>query len=148
SEYLLEEGYNLDKDFVRLEKLSITNDPILKKHFKKECYCMERLYTLDGKPYIHFRHYIPGTVVIPEDKDHFQHSLYGIMYQQGFNFQSFEDQFSVGVPEESVAKQLGIEQKPLLKRDRFTYNEKGEVVEYSVAFYNTDMHKYVVTLDA
>lgn len=148
SEYLVEAGYELDKDFLGLEKLSTATDPTLKKHFGANCYCIERLYTLDGKPYIHFRHYLPGSVVVPKDEDHFQNSLYGIMYQQGFVFQSFEDQFSVGVPDAEVAEKLGVAQEPLLQRVRYSYDEQGDVLEYSVAFYNTDMHKYVVTLDA
>lgn len=147
SEYLLEAGFQLEKDFVSLEKLSSDTDPILKRHFAGDCYCMERLYKLDGRPYIHFRHYIPGRVVVPEDLDHFQNSLYEIMYQQGFTFQSFEDQFAVGVPDANVAAQLAIEQQPLLQRVRFSFDEEGNVVEYSVAFYNTDIHKYVVKLD-
>lgn len=148
SEYLIESGYDLQKDFLGVEKITNSDDPVLKRHFNGNCYCMERLYTLDGIPYIHFKHYIPGEVQLPEAIEDFQDSLYEIMYKQGYEFQSFEDQFGVGVPEEFVAEKLKIEQQPLLQRIRFSYNEQDEVVEYSVAYYNTDMHKYVVKLDA
>src|SRR5699024_12353723 len=95
-----------------------------------------------------YTHVRPSYVEVPNDADHFQNYLYRIMYQQGFIFQSFEDQFSVGVPDAEVAEKLGVPQEPLLQRVRFSYDEQGDVLEYSVAFYNTDMHKYVVTLDA
>ncbi|HLR64383.1 MAG TPA: GntR family transcriptional regulator [Pseudogracilibacillus sp.] len=148
SEYLIEAGYELEKDFVGLEKIENSTDPVLKRHFNGNCYCMERLYTLNGKPYIHFKHYIPGEVDLPDDVEKFQDSLYEIMYKQGFEFQSFEDQFGVEVPDHFVAEKLEIAAQPLLQRTRFSYDEAGQVVEYSVAFYNTDMHKYVVKLDA
>src|SRR5699024_2068346 len=38
SEYLVEAGYELDKDFVGLEKLSTIDEPILRKHFGANCY--------------------------------------------------------------------------------------------------------------
>src|SRR5690625_182725 len=62
SEYLIEHGYELGKHFLRLVKENSENHPILSRHFKGECFCIERLYTLDDKPYVHFRHYIPGNI--------------------------------------------------------------------------------------
>src|SRR5690625_4871720 len=147
SEYLIESGYNLEKSFVSLKKKDSADFPFLAEHFTGSCYCMERLYILDGKPYVHFRHYVPGDVDVPEDMDHFQSSLYEIMYQQGFNFQSFKDEFGVAVPDEDVAHKLEVEQQPLLQRLRYSFDPYDRLIEYSVAFYNTNLHKYIVKLD-
>lgn len=147
SEFLIQEGYDLKKDFVHLEKIESSEDTNIRKYFPEGAYCIERLYTLDGQPYVHFRHYIPGNIVIPEDIDHFQRSLYEIMYQQGIHFHSFKDEFGVAVPEQNIAEKLTIEPTPLLQRTRISYDLYDRVVEYSVGYYNTDIHKYVVKFD-
>lgn len=36
---------------------------------------------------------------------------------------------------------------PLLKRARFSYDDKGEAVEYSEGYYKTEMQQYMVNYD-
>lgn len=145
SEYLLEEGHQLRKKLVHVSVIEDLTDPITKLGGTK-VYCIERLYTLNDQPYIHFRHYIPIHITLPEDTDAFVNSLYELLYQQGVRFDRFKDEFSVAVPEQAIASMLGIEQQPLLQRERYSYDENGKLIEYSVAFYNTQMHKYIVNL--
>jgi len=147
ADYLIQEGYDLKKCFVGLSKIESIDDANLQTYFPEGSYCIEHLYMLDEKPYIHFRHYIPGNIIIPEDIDHFQNSLYEIMYQQGIQFHSFKEEFGVAEPEERIAEMLNIESKPLLHRMRFSYDIYNNVVEYSIGYYNTDLHKYVVKYD-
>src|SRR5690625_785273 len=147
ADYLIQEGYDLKKCFVGLSKIESIDDDNLQTYFTEGSYCIEHLYMLDEKPYIHFRHYIPGNIIIPEDIDHFQNSLYEIMYQQGIQFHSFKEEFVVAEPEERIAEMLNIESKPLLHRMIFSYDIYNNVVEYSIAYYNTDLHKYVVKYD-
>lgn len=49
-------------------------------------YCVERLYTLNEEPYIHFRHYIPSSINLPNDPNVFVNSLYDMLYQEGIRF--------------------------------------------------------------
>ncbi len=67
-------------------------------------YCVERLYTLNEEPYIHFRHYIPSSINLPNDPNVFVNSLYDMLYQEGIRFFRFKDEFSVSVPEPSIAR--------------------------------------------
>ncbi|TQS71075.1 GntR family transcriptional regulator [Ornithinibacillus gellani] len=145
SEYLLEEGYMLQKQLIDVS--IVTADLHAIKAFGKRAYCIERLYTLNDKPYIHFKHYISGDIDLPNNRDYFTHSLYEILYEQGVRFHRFKDEFGVAVPDEKIAELLQIEQQPLLHRERFSYDLGERLIEYSVAFYNTAVHKYIVNLN-
>lgn len=147
SEYLLEEGHELSKEFVHLSTIDTANHAILGDLFNEKCHCVERLYRLNDKPYIYFKHYVSEHINLPNDPDHLQNSLYEIMYQQGIRFHQFKDEFDVGTPDEHIASMLNIEQKPLLQRFRFSIDENGNIVEYSEAYYNTGIHRYVVNFD-
>jgi len=144
SEYLIEEGYDLKKENASLSVVNIEEHPILAKHFGAECYCVERLYTLEEKPYIHFKHYLPNTVNLPNDPQYLMDSLYEILFKQGMKFNRFKDEFAIGIPEKRIAEILQVDHKPLLERVRFSYDINEKLLEYSVAYYNTDIHKYIV----
>src|SRR5690625_4557338 len=144
SEYLIEEGDDLKKENVSLSVVNIEEHPILAKHFGAECYCVERLYTLEEKPYILFKHYLPNTVNLPNDPQYLMDSLYEILFKQGMKFNRFKDEFAIGIPEKRIAEILQVDHKPLLERVRFSYDINEKLLEYSVAYYNTDIHKYIV----
>src|SRR5699024_2759553 len=147
SEHLIEEGFNLQKKQATLSIIDIPGDSCLRKHFGEQCYCIERLYTLNEQPYIHFKHHISLKLDIPDEQDKLLESLYEILYRQGVKFNRFRDEFGIEMPEKYVADLLGVDYKPLLQRQRFSYDINGYLVEYSEAFYNTDIHKYVVNFD-
>lgn len=147
SEYLSGKGLDLKKEFISLKTVDTTKDSVLKRYFDGSCYCVERLYLLDNQPYIHFKHYISREIEIPESEIKFEESLYEIMYEQGFVFKRFKDEFGVGVPEAEIARILKIEEKPTLNRIRYSYDMSDKILEYSVGYYNTDIQKYVVNFD-
>src|SRR5699024_6426065 len=142
-----EEGYNLQKEQATLFIIDIPEESVLRGNFGKKCYCIERLYTLNDKPYIHFKHHLPLKLAIPDDREKLLDSLYEILYRQGVKFNRFKDEFGIETPEQYIADLLEIESKPLLQRQRFSYDINENLIEYSEAFYNTDIHKYVVNFD-
>lgn len=146
SEYLSEKGHSLKKEIIDISKIETASHPILSKYFPNQCNCMERLYTIDDQPYIHFRHYIPKDIVI-SDGNELEHSLYETMYNQGTQFQRFKDEFGVETPDERITNLLQIEKKPLLTRIRFSFDITDNLIEYSIGYYNTNIHKYVVNFD-
>ncbi len=148
SEYLIKEGYHLKKEFASLSTINLHEHAAdLVEHFGDECYCVERLYTLEEKPYIHFKHYISKEVTLPENTDLLLDSLYEIFFQQGITFNRFKDEFGTEIPDPSIAEILEIEQQPLLQRIRYSFDINEKLIEYSVAYYNTAIHKYVVNFD-
>lgn len=146
SEYLIGEGHQLGKKLIEVEKVDAIL-PAIHDLPGEGAYCVERLYTLDDKPYIHFRHYVPSSISLPNDPDVFVNSLYDMLYREGIRFFRFKDEFSVAIPEPAVAEMLEMELQPLLQRERFSYDERDRLVEYSVAYYRTDIHKYIVNFN-
>src|SRR5699024_12537327 len=101
--------------------------------------------TLNGDPYIHFSHYLPRNVNLPEDKNEVQSSLYSLMYQQGFKFSHFKDEFGVATPNQDILTALHLKkEQALLQRMRYTLDLDDQLIECSVAYYHSEMHKYVV----
>lgn len=146
SEYLIGEGHQLRKQFIDLTVVEELSEP-LHQLGSKEAYCIERLYILNGKPYIHFRHYISAHIALPKDPEVFVNSLYDMLYQQGVRFYRFKDEFGISVPEQNVAELLEVEKQPLLQRERYSYDSRDRLVEYSFAYYNTEIHKYIVNFN-
>ncbi|GLC87306.1 GntR family transcriptional regulator [Lysinibacillus piscis] len=147
SEYLLSTGYKLKKGHVTIAKVEISDEPILSKYFEGSCYCIERLYTLNDQPYIHFTHYIPEQFALPTNPEIFKDSLYEILYEKGVTFNRFQDEFGVEVPSEKIANLLKTDLEPLFHRTRFSYDMNEQLIEYSIGYYNTKIHKYVVNLN-
>ncbi|HLR02022.1 MAG TPA: GntR family transcriptional regulator [Virgibacillus sp.] len=147
SEYLIDEGYELEKKQATLSVIDIPEDSKLRKHFGKKCYCIQRLYTLNNEPYIHFKHHVSLSLDIPDNPEKLLESLYEILYSQGIKFNRFKDEFGIETPEKYIADVLNINQRPLLQRQRFSYDINENLIEYSEAFYNTNIHKYVVNFD-
>lgn len=145
--YLLDKGHELRKEFIDLRRVDVSDHPILGNYFSTHCHCIERIYYLNDQPYIHFEHYISETTEISDGIAQFDYSLYDIMYEQGIEFQRFKDEFSIETPSKHIADMLKIEQKPLLNRVRYTYDINEELMEYSVAHYNTDIHKYIINFN-
>lgn len=146
SEYLIGEGYRLGKRLINVTKVN-NSEPPIDALGGASAYCVERLYTLNDQPYIHFRHYLPGAISLPDGPDGFENSLYDILYREGIRFFNFKDEFGVSVPELAIAEMLEIAPQPLLQRERFSYDQRNQLVEYSVAYYHTELHKYIVNFN-
>src|SRR5699024_7517823 len=111
---------------------------------KKTC-SVQVLYTLNRESYIHFSYYLPRNVNLPEDKNEVQSSLYSLMYQQGFKFSHFKDEFGVATPNQDILTALHLKkEQALLQRMRYTFDLDDQLFELSVAYYHSEMHKYVV----
>ncbi|WP_353625715.1 GntR family transcriptional regulator [Bacillus sp. JCM 19041] len=108
---------------------------------------IERIYYLDKQPYIHMTHYIPSHIVVPTDPVLYETSLYDVLNQMGIQFDRFSDEFQVATPPVNVSTELQIEQVPLLLRSRYAYDTDGSLIEYSIAYYETNMHSYVINFN-
>lgn len=145
SEYLSDRGLRLRKRVIGVTSIDSKGHEVLEEAFPKGATCIERMYMIDEDPFIHFRHYISKDIVVPTKESDW--SLYETMYNQGIQFERFKDEFGVETPEERIAKLLEIKVQPLLQRARFSYDINDRLIEYSIGFYNTNVHKYVVNFD-
>ncbi|CDQ39030.1 MULTISPECIES: GntR family transcriptional regulator [Virgibacillus] len=144
SELLIKEGFDLKKEAINISTVRTKDNPFLQQHMGEACYCLERLYLLNDQPYIYLTHYFPITAHLALDLEVFQGSLYELLYEKGLVMNRFNDEFDVEIPSDKVASKLMVDQKPLLKRMRYSYNIDETLVEYSTAYYQTEIHRYVV----
>ena len=66
-----------------------------------------------------------------------------------FHLENFRDEFAVGLAPDLVAETLGVKRgNSFIKTvSRYSYDEMGNVIEYSEGYYNTEMQDYVVNYD-
>ncbi|MDO3413166.1 GntR family transcriptional regulator [Saccharibacillus sp. CPCC 101409] len=148
TEILVEEGHRIGKRTLQAEIVQTEPNGKLREMFGESCLRVERLYSLDGAPYIHYTHYLPARMGDPEHAGLQAHSLYGWLEEQGIAIAKLRDEFSVGAPGEAIARTLEVEPgAALLKRRRFAHDELGRAAEYSEGYYRDGMHPYVVNYD-
>ncbi|SFB60131.1 DNA-binding transcriptional regulator, GntR family [Cohnella sp. OV330] len=148
TELLVEEGHAMQKKL--LATAAVSYEPETEQHrlFGDAGLRVERLYLLDGAPYIHYAHYLPAMLENADLSGLAEHSLYGFLEENGIVLARFRDAFAVSAAPAGVAEQLNLAVgTPLLKRLRYAYDEAGGVVEYSEGYYNTALQHYVVNYD-
>lgn len=144
STILNKEGVKLSKEHTTFEKISLVPQNELFKYFSHECIKVSRLYYLDGHPYIHMTHYLPGDIGIEEVKNQNNFSIYMHLYKYNYQVQKFEDEFYVDYPSLEILSSLKMEDGPVLGRKRLTYGFNDKVIEVSYAKYNTKKHHYQI----
>lgn len=144
SNILNKEGFQVRKEKTLIEKVEIEPQNELYNYFGHRCYKIRRVYYLDGNPYIHFIHYIPESIKIDENIDGNDLSVYMALYKSGFYINKFYDEFFIDYPTIEVLEELNLTEGPLLGRKRKTLNDKGDVIEISIAEYNTKIHNYAI----
>ncbi|QQZ10124.1 GntR family transcriptional regulator [Heyndrickxia vini] len=147
TEILVDKGYKIQKKQANISVIHNEPDTFLYEQFGETCYCVTRLYYLDDQPYIYFSHYLPIWLSLSLDTEVYMMSLYDLLNEKGISFSRFTDEFEVESPSKEIAEKLQIPIQPLFKRMRYAYNEGDELVEYSIAFYNTNIHKYMVNFE-
>ena len=146
TEILVEEGHRIDKKVLGAAIVPTGSDERLQELFGAACLRIERLYSLDDAPYIHYTHYLPAHAEDDPAQPALEgQSLYGWLEEQGIAIARMRDEFSVGSPGAAAAESLGVEKDAvLLKRVRLAHDETGRAAEYSEGFYRDGMHPYVV----
>lgn len=144
STILKREGFKLRKEKTLIKKIDLLPQDEMYQYFGSQCYKIRRVYYLDGKPYIHFVHFIPGDVKILDTEDENNFSLYMQLYRSGYNISKFHDEFFVDYPSIEILEQLELDNEALLGRKRITYDFSEKVIEISIAQYNTRIHNYLI----
>ncbi|MCM3630795.1 GntR family transcriptional regulator [Paenibacillus glycanilyticus] len=151
TEVLVEEGHQIGKRLLRTELVDNEEGTEPYRLFGPQALKVERLYLLNGHPYIHYTHYLSvGLYANGEGGANLSiQSLYDWLEEQGFVPEHYRDEFGASQAPAAVQEVLGLsaEQAILLKRSRFAYGAADELIEYSVGFYNTDMQPYVVNYE-
>ncbi|SFS46387.1 GntR family transcriptional regulator [Paenibacillus sp. BC26] len=149
TEVLVEDGHHISKQLLCAEHVINDEGTTASQLLGERCLRVERLYRLNGEPYIHYTHYLSSRAGSMELSDLGAQSLYDLLEEQSISISKYRDEFSVSAAAPaSVLAALRIEAgKPLLKRSRYAYDESGELIEYSEGYYHTEQHHYVVNYD-
>lgn len=148
TEILVEEGHQIQKQWLRAEMEHSEEGSEPYRLFGKICLKLERVYLLDDVPYIYYTHYLTNTIGDLDLSDLNAQSLYDLLEDQDISLDKLRDEFDVASPPEHIAAMLQISAgKPVLKRSRYSYDEQGNVREYSIGYYNTELQNYVVNYE-
>jgi len=151
TELLVEEGHKLEKKL--LTSRLITNDAGTEEYNLYGPYCqrIERLYILNGQPYIHLIHYLAAAALPGEGTAEMVtkiQSLYDSLEENDIVLENFKDRFYVELPPPEVCHLLEIPPEThVLKRLRNSFDGEGRLIEHSIGFYNTELHHYLVNYD-
>ena len=144
SSILNQQGYQVTKEHTQFEYIDIDPQNELFPYFSRKCLRITRCYYLDGQPYIHFSHYLPSSLHIPEISTPNDFSLYTYLYQNNISVSQFDDEFYAEFPPLNILESLNLEKGPVLGRKRVTYDTNNNVIEVSYARYNTRIHNYQI----
>lgn len=147
TELLVEEGHQVQKQLLGMEILHNTPGSDMHQLFGERCYRISRLYQLDGRPFIHYMHYLNAELDIRAERLALE-SLYALIEEQGVELSSFRDEFSVALATEETADLLQVEAgSPLLMRYRYAYDPSDNLMEYSEGYIHTELHRYVTRVE-
>ncbi|MCC3375174.1 GntR family transcriptional regulator [Cohnella sp. REN36] len=148
TEVLVEEGHRIRKQLLRADIAANPEGTEAHRLFGERALRIERLYFLNDRPYIHYTHYLTSEVADLLASDLGAQSLYGLLEEQDVSLAKYRDEFSVETAPPDVQAALGVPPGGLLlKRTRYSYDAEGGLVELSLGYYHTEMHRYVVHYD-
>ncbi|MBM6387130.1 MULTISPECIES: GntR family transcriptional regulator [unclassified Paenibacillus] len=150
TELLVEEGHKLEKRV--LNSRLVSNDEGTEEYDRFGPYCqrIERLYILNGQPYIHLIHFL-AAAALPGGTQEMNtdiQSLYDSLEENDIMLENFRDRFFVEPAPPEVCRLLEIPAgMHVLKRLRNSYDGEGRLIEHSIGCYNTELHHYLVSYD-
>ncbi|MHA0856292.1 GntR family transcriptional regulator [Paenibacillus sp. CMAA1364] len=149
TELLVEEGHIIEKRILTSNWMKNEEQTEVFNLFGERCLRVERLYVLDGKPYIHYTHFLSPSVLTNEPVDITEiQSIYELIEENHIDMAHYRDEFTVAVATEAIAEVLSVSDgKTLLKRLRYSYDANDRLIEYSIGHYISDMQHYIVKYD-
>lgn len=142
SSILEEEGHQVTKKVVGISVVDNAEKPDEFQDSVSEITKVSRLYYLDNKPYIYTDHYINVPFARIASQDLITHSFYTVLQKESITIKRFEDIFAIEKVPENIKKYLELPNESSFFRIRYGYNAVEELVEYSVSYYNTEVHPY------
>ncbi|GHN38405.1 GntR family transcriptional regulator [Lactobacillus delbrueckii] len=146
STILEDHGFRLKKKVLQIERVPRESVPVKFEinRLTEVITKVDKLYLLNGQPFIYFQHYFPFPLDIRSKHTIEDTSLYQIVKSTGEVIDRFEDQFIGYVLTAEDKKILGSDSNVGIKRIRRAYNERNELIEYSESVYLTDKYPYEI----
>lgn len=146
TEILMERGNKLEKKVKSIEIVSLDKNSEEFKLLGNNCFKLVREIYLNGKPFIYTYHYFPLSLNLSLDKSDYENSLYNTLDELGIFLSSFEDHFFATMAPDEVKEFFN--EDIVLGRKRFSYDDKEQLMELSVAYYNSKEQNYIMKLNS
>ena len=114
----------------------------------KEVYKVSRVRTANDIPIVVFETYLPQITLFKEQSLKQMESLYDLFAQFQIKIQRVEECFEVSLATKSLAEKLNVQESfPLMQRTRQSYSPQGELIEYTIAYYNSKLYKFHLEME-
>lgn len=140
------QGVKLEKHIYSVEELN-PEEVDIKFEISNMTHCVTKIikvYTFNGVPYILFNHYLPFKISDSLVKKLELDSLYQVIKEIGEIASNFDDTFNGHLMTEVERDILKTNETLSVERTRKSYNKLGQLIEYSVAIYNTQVAPYEI----
>lgn len=120
----------------------------LNMHIGERVYCMRRLRCADGIPMMVERTYLPVRFFMSLTRTDLEHMpLYDVIEQTYHEkIRLAEEEFFASIALGEHAQQLGIKEgAPVLELVRTTYNDRNEIIEFTLSVARADQFKYKIS---
>lgn len=139
---IVNEHGDLSKSILQIKLVSPKGTPF--EESKQKVLYIKRLYSLDKEPFIIFEHYLPNVGIQDELKDLRHKSLYKILKDSGQDINNFKDDFRAVKLSAEEMSILDTTDELAIKRIRKGFDRFNNVIEYSVAIYDTNRFPYEI----
>lgn len=113
----------------------------------EKMYCIRRVRTADDINIVYFVSYFPLSTNLPMDPKEYSESIYEILDYTGTGLPSrIEEKIRAEIPSKEVREALNIPKSlPVLVRQRRSYNDQNELIEYTNCYYRGDLYTYTIS---
>lgn len=141
---IVNEQGNLSKKILQVKLIDASGTPLSKTFKNQDILYIKRLYSLNDEPFIIVNHYLP-TLKVPDEIEELENqSLYTFLKNSGREISSFKDAFSAVNLNLEDQKLLGKTESLALKRIRCGYDNKGNLIEYTISIYDSNKMPYEI----
>ncbi|MBS6194072.1 MAG: GntR family transcriptional regulator [Clostridiales bacterium] len=114
----------------------------------EDCYRLTRVRSVNDEPIVYSVTFLKKVREYPLDIHWYMKSLYGFLQTEyGIKVVKGRDTLEAVLATPEMSKYLSVPvDSPIFKRVRKTYDENGEIVEYSLCYYPGARYKYSVEL--
>ena len=133
----------LTKEVLAVKTLPADATPLASQTTGSVVY-LQRRYLLDGAPLILVEHYLPNQLIQSGLAGLRHKSLYKILQENGQTVSRFKDEFRATLIDATSQKLLAKTDQLAMQRIRRGYGTDQQLIEYSVAIYDTEKFPYQI----
>lgn len=134
----------LTKEILDVKTVDVSQTPLKAAFENQNVVYIKRLYSLNDKPFIIVEHYLPNIKIPAVSNELKYQSLYKFLKDSGQEVSSFKDDFSAVNIDSDAQKLLNKDDSIALKRIRRGFDNKGDLIEYTVSIYDSNKMPYEI----